>query len=352
MFLFDPLDLRDVRLRNRIAVSPMCQYSARDGVPQPWHQVHLGSRAVGGAGLVIAEATAIEPRGRISPADTGLWNDAQVEAWAPIAAFVGAQGAVAGVQLAHAGRKASTASPWLGGGTVAPDDGGWTPCAPSALAFDEGAPMPEALDADGIAAVVAAFRDAARRALAAGFRLVEIHAAHGYLLHQFLSPLSNRRDDTWGGGFDGRTRLLFEVVAAVRAVWPERLPLLLRLSATDWADGGWDIEQSIALSRRLGAAGVDLVDVSSGGLVPHATVPIAPGYQVPFAARIRREAGIATSAVGLITAPKQAEAILAEGHADLVMLARELLRDPYWPRRAAQELGVTIPVPPQYQRAW
>lgn len=354
MNLFEPLKLRGLSLRNRIAVSPMCMYSCVDGRVNDWHLVHLGSRAVGGAGLVLAEATAVSPEGRISPADAGLYREEHVAAWAPVTAFIRAQGAVAGVQLAHAGRKASTAAPWQGGRPVGPEAGGWSPLlAPSAVAFNEASQTPQALDLAGIEALKASFVQAAQRALAAGFELVELHAAHGYLLHQFLSPLSNRREDQYGGSFDNRTRLLREIVGAVRAVWPERLPLLVRLSATDWADtGGWEIEQSIALARQLAALGVDLIDVSSGGMLARATIPVAPGFQVPFAARIRREAGIATAAVGLITDPAQAQAIVEAGEADLVLLARELLRDPYWPYHAAKALGQTLAVPPQYQRAW
>jgi len=350
--LFDPLELRGVRLRNRIAVSPMCEYSAVEGVPQTWHLVHLGSRAVGGAGLVIAEATAVEAIGRISPADTGIWNDAQAIAWSSIVDFVATQGAVPGIQLAHAGRKASTEIPWVGHGRVDPADGGWTPVAPSALAYSPDYPTPDALDDEGIAVVIDAFRMAARRAVDCGFRVIEIHAAHGYLLHQFLSPLSNHRKDAWGGSFGNRIRLARAVVAAVRSVIPENLPLLVRISATDWVDGGWDLEQSIALSGLLKGDGADLIDVSSGGLSPDQKIALGPGYQVPFAARIRREAGIATGAVGLITEPTQAEAVIERGEADLVLLARELLRDPYWPRRAARELGAAINVPQQYGRAW
>ena len=350
--LFSPLQQRSVAFRNRLVVSPMCQYSASDGVPDDWHLVHLGSRAVGGAAAVIAEATAVAPEGRISPGDTGIWNDAQANAWARIAAFVEAQGAVAGIQLAHAGRKASTHAPWLGRGEVAVQAGGWIPVAPSALAFDADQAPPQALDRAGIDKVIADFASAARRSLAAGFRLLEVHAAHGYLLHQFLSPLSNLREDDYGGSFENRARLLHEVLAAVRREWPQDLPLWVRVSATDWADGGWDIEQSVALSRQLSGHGVDLVDVSSGGLVPNVQIPLAPGYQVPFAARIRREAGIPTGAVGLITDAQQAEALVASGQADMVLLARELLRDPYFPQRAAKQLGATMPVPVQYQRAW
>ena len=350
--LFQPLAQRGLTLRNRIAVAPMCQYSARDGVPDHWHLVHLGSRAVGGAAAVLAEATAVSAEGRISPQDTGLWNEAQLAAWQPIAAFVAAHGAVPGVQLAHAGRKASTQRPWEGGGPLAAAQGAWTTLAPSAVPFDDGWHVPQALDAAGLRQVVADFRAAAQRALAAGFQLIELHGAHGYLLHQFLSPLSNRRDDDYGGSFRNRTRLLREVAAAVREVWPERLPLWLRISATDWADGGWTVEESVELARQVKPLGVDLVDVSSGGLVPHAKIPLGPGYQVPFAARVRREAGIATSAVGLITTPAQAERIVADGAADVVSIARESLRDPYFPRRAAHELGASIDAPVQYQRAW
>lgn len=350
--LFQPMTLRELTLRNRIIVSPMCQYSAFDGVPQTWHLVHLGSRAVGGAALVIAEATAVEARGRISPEDTGLWNDVQAQAWAPIAQFIREQGAVAGIQLAHAGRKAGTYAPWSGSGSVPLGAGGWIPVGPSALAFDADHATPHALALNEIAAVVTAFRDAAQRALACGFEVVEIHGAHGYLLHEFMSPLSNQRSDAYGGSFENRIRLTGEVVAAVREIWPERLPLLLRISATDWVEGGWDIEQSIELARVLKPAGVDLVDVSTGGLMPNVHIPLAPGYQVPFAARIRREAGMPTAAVGMVTDPAQADAIVRQGHADMVMLARELLRDPYWPRRAALALGAQIAAPPQYARAW
>ena len=352
MKLFEPIQQRSLSLRNRIVVSPMCQYSATDGLPDHWHLVHLGSRAVGGAGAVIAEATAVSAQGRISPGDTGLWNEAQLAAWQPIVAFIAAQGAVPGVQLAHAGRKASAQRPWEGGGALAAAQGAWTTVAPSAVPFDAGWHVPLALDAAGIRQVLADFRAAAQRALVAGFKLVELHAAHGYLLHQFLSPLSNRREDAYGGSYENRTRLVREVVAAVREVWPEELPLWLRISATDWAEGGWDVEQSVQLSRDMKALGVDLVDVSSGGLVPHVRIPLGPGYQVPFAAQVRHETGMATGAVGLITEAKQAEAIVANGEADVVLIARESLRDPYFPRRAAQELGASLPAPAQYQRAW
>ena len=352
MHVFTPLQQRAVQLRNRIVVSPMCQYSAQAGLPDDWHLVHLGARAVGGAGVVMTEATAVVPEGRISPADTGIWNDAQQQAWARIAAFIAAQGAVPAMQLAHAGRKASTASPWQGGKALDDGAGGWTPLAPSALAYAADYRLPRALDEAEIAAIPQQFAAAARRADAAGFDLVEIHAAHGYLLHQFLSPLSNRRSDGYGGSFENRTRLLREVVQATRAAWPQDKPLWLRISATDWVAEGWDIEQSIALCRVLRDEGVDLVDVSSGGLDPRQQIEVVPGYQVGFAARIRHEAGIATGAVGLISTAAQAETILASAQADVVLLARELLRDPYFPRRAARELGVAPPVPRQYARAW
>ena len=356
MNLFDPLAQRTLTLRNRLLVSPMCEYSAVDGVPGDWHLVHLGSRAVGGAGAVIAEATAVSAQGRISAQDTGLWNQAQVEAWLPITRFIKTHGAVAGVQLAHAGRKASTLRPWDGNGPIPAGQGDWPVVAPSAVPFDAGWNMPHALDEAGIRAVIANFRDAARRSLEAGFELIELHAAHGYLLHQFLSPLSNRRDDRYGGSFENRSRLTREVIAAVREAWPDELPLWLRISATDWApEGGprgWDIEQSVQLARMVKPLGVDLIDVSSGGLLPRVKIPLGPGYQVPFAARVKREADIPTGAVGLITEPEQAAAIISNGEADVVLMARESLRDPYFPRRAAEQLGVSIDAPAQYQRAW
>ena len=349
--LFTPFEQRCVTLRNRVVVSPMCQYSCAEGVANDWHLVHLGSRAAGGAGAVIVEASAVTPEGRISPADCGLWNDAQAAALRPVAAFVKAHGAVPGIQLAHAGRKASTAAPWLGGKPLGSDAGGWRPVAPSPLRFSGGYAEPHELTPAEIATVTGSFVASTGRALAAGFEIVELHMAHGYLLHQFLSPLSNRRADEYGGDLEGRMRFPLEVARAVRAAWPEALPLWVRISATDWAEGGWDLAQSIALARRLAALGVDLVDCSSGGLVPHAHVPLAPGYQVPFAAAIRREASVATGAVGLITEPAQAEQILAAGDADVVLLARALLRDPYWPLHAARELGVEAPWPDQYLRA-
>jgi 2,4-dienoyl-CoA reductase-like NADH-dependent reductase (Old Yellow Enzyme family) len=352
MMLLDPIKLGALELRNRIVVSPMCQYSSPDGVPTDWHLVHLGSRAVGGAGLVFTEASSVSPEGRISPDDAGIWNDAQAGAWSRIVAFIRGQGAVAGVQLAHAGRKASTDAPWRGGGPLDAGHGGWTPVAPSAIPFDEGYPVPAALDAAGIAKVVADFRAAAQRASAAGFDVIELHGAHGYLLHQFLSPLSNTRTDQYGGALENRARLLREVIAAVREAWPAPKPLWVRLSATDWAEGGWDIDECVQLARMLRNDGVDVIDVSSGGSVPHPKVPAGPGYQVPFASRIRREAGIATATVGLITDARQAEDILQRGDADLVEMARELLRDPYFPRRAAKELDAAIRAPEQYERAW
>ncbi|MDB5987415.1 MAG: NADH:flavin oxidoreductase/NADH oxidase [Nevskia sp.] len=353
--LFEALQLRALRLRNRVVVSPMCQYSADDGFPTHWHLVHLGSRAIGGAGLVIVEATAVSADGRISPGDAGIYHDAHVEAWAPIARFISAAGAIADMQLAHAGRKASTDLPWKGGQSLSPQQGGWRPIvAPSAIAFDERSIEPHALSIDGIRAIVADFRNSAQRARDAGFELIELHGAHGYLLHEFLSPLSNYRDDQYGGSFDNRTRFLREVVGAVREVWPERLPLFVRISATDWAEAGgaWDIEQSVELARQLKPLGVDLIDVSSGGSLPRVKIPVGPGFQVPFAARIRREANIATGAVGVITEPAQAAQIVQDGEADLVLLAREFLRDPYWTYHAARKLGIDLPVPQQYQRAW
>jgi 2,4-dienoyl-CoA reductase-like NADH-dependent reductase (Old Yellow Enzyme family) len=352
MHLFEPLALGGVTLRNRIVVSPMCQYSSNEGHPTPWHLVHLGSRAVGGAGLVITEATAVEARGRISPADSGIWLDSQAEAWAPIAQFIAEQGAVPAMQLAHAGRKASTAAPWEGRKGLSVEEGGWRPVfAPSALAFDDGYPMPEAMTTGDIDGVVSAFAAAAERAVGAGFQLLEIHAAHGYLLHEFLSPLSNRREDEYGGPFENRIRFLRRVIDAVRASVPEEVPLLLRISATDWAEGGWDLEQSCALVEALNGAGISLVDVSSGGNVANAKVPVGPGYQTSFAAEIRRRTGAPTGAVGMITSPEQADHIVRTGQADLVFLARELLRDPYWPRRAARALRIKVEGPVQYARA-
>ncbi|MBM3908522.1 MAG: NADH:flavin oxidoreductase/NADH oxidase [Gemmatimonadetes bacterium] len=350
--LFDSLTLRGVTLRNRIGMSPMCQYSATSGQANSWHVVHYGSRAIGGAGLVIVEATAVTPQGRISPHDLGLWNDTQVEPLARIVRFVEEHGAVAGVQLAHAGRKGSTRPPWQGGLTASPADGGWEDViAPSALPFAEGHLVPQALDEAGIRATVRAFADAARRARSAGMQFVELHAAHGYLMHQFLSPLSNQRTDQYGGSFENRVRFVREVARAVRAAWPDKLPLFARLSATDWTEGGWDVGQTVELARLLKDDGVDLIDCSSGGNVAGARILTGPGYQVPFAEEVRRRAGMATAAVGQITDPMQADEIVSGGKADVVLLARELLRDPYWPLHAAQQLQHPTPWPAQYLRA-
>lgn len=350
--LFEPFKLRGVLFQNRIVVSPMCQYSSRDGFADDWHFVHLGSRGVGGAGLVFTEATAVLPEGRISPQDLGLWNDAQIEPLRRITRFVLGQGSAAGIQLAHAGRKASTYRPWDGQGVVPESEGGWRKVvAPSALRFAEGYPLPDALTEEGIREVIDGFAGAARRAREAGFCVAEIHAAHGYLLHEFLSPFSNRRQDRYGGSFENRTRLLRETAAAVRAVWPESFPLFVRISATDWKEGGWDLEQSVELARQLQPMGVDLFDCSSGGNLPDVKIPAGPGYQVPFAEQIRRESGMPAGAVGLITSPAQADQIVRTGQADLVLIARESLRDPYWPLHAARALGASISWPAQYLRA-
>jgi 2,4-dienoyl-CoA reductase-like NADH-dependent reductase (Old Yellow Enzyme family) len=349
--LFSPLQLRSLRLRNRIAVPPMCQYSATDGIPADWHLAHYGALAAGGAGAIVLEATSVVPEGRISPGDLGLWSDAHVAPLARIARFVTAQGAAAGVQLAHAGRKACNAPPWKGSTPIAPGAGGWQVVGPAGEAWAEGYPVPRALDEAGIAAVIEAFRMAARRALEAGFQFVEIHGAHGYLVHQFLSPLVNTRTDRWGGTFENRTRLALEVTRAVRAEWPADLPMWVRLSATDWAEGGWDADQTVALARLLRDAGVDLVDVSTGGVVPWQKPQVAPGYQVAFAERVRKEAGVLSGAVGLITEPGQADAIVRDGRADVVLLGRELLREPHWPLRAARALGADTEWPRQYLRA-
>ena len=344
--------LREVRLRNRIIVSPMCEYSSVDGFANDWHVIHLGSRAVGGAGLVFTEATAVVPEGRISPQDLGLYRDEHVHMLERITRFVHEQGAVAGTQLAHAGRKASTGRPWENDGPVAVEDGGWRPVfAPSPLAFSPGSIVPQEMTHAEIREAVAAFARATERALAAGFRAIEIHGAHGYLIHSFLSPISNVRTDGYGGSFENRTRFLREVISAVRKSWPERLPLFVRISSTDWVEGGWTVDDSVELARVIHPLGVDVIDCSSGGTVPNASIPIGPGYQVPFAERIRREAEIPTAAVGLITEPNQADAIIRDGKADLVVLARQLLRDPYWPMHAAQALGVDVPWPSQYLRA-
>jgi 2,4-dienoyl-CoA reductase-like NADH-dependent reductase (Old Yellow Enzyme family) len=349
--LFEPLVLRSVRLANRIGVSPMCQYSSEDGFANDWHFVHLSTRAVGGAGLVFTEAAAVVPEGRISPQDLGVWSEQHFEPLERITRFIHQQGSVAGIQLAHAGRKASTFRPWSGHGEVKPQDGGWQTVAPSGEAFADNYPKPRELTADEIANLQDAFALAARRAYEAGFRVIEVHAAHGYLFHDFLSPLSNHRADQYGGSFDNRTRFLRDSVAVVRRTLPDRCPLFVRISSTDWVEGGWDIEQSVELAKHLKALGADVIDCSSGGNVRDAKIPVGTGYQTPFAARIRRDAGIATAAVGLITGAAQADHIVQSGQADLVLLARELLRSPYWPLEAARELGFDASWPSQYLRA-
>lgn len=349
--LFSTYCLRSILFRNRIFVSPMCQYSSLKGLPTDWHLVHLGSRAVGGAGLVMAEATAVSPEGRISPDDSGIWSDAHAEAFAPIARFIREQGAVAGIQLAHAGRKGSCTLPWLGGGPLGIEQCGWQPLAPSAVPFAAGHPVPRALTLAEMDTVEAQFRDAAHRAVAAGFQVIELHMAHGYLLHEFLSPLVNHREDSYGGSMENRLRFPLRVAHTVREAWPAELPMFVRISATDWVEGGWDINQSVILSARLKEIGVDLIDCSSGFAVPDEPVPFGPGFQVPFAARVRKEAGIASGAVGLITEPAQAEQIVATGQADVVFLARQMLRDPYWPLHAARVLHVDVAWPNQYVRA-
>lgn len=349
--LFSRFKLRGLEFKNRIFVSPMCQYSAHDGMADTWHMVHLGSRAVGGAGLVMVEATAVVPEGRISPHDMGIWSDRHAEALAPIARFIREQGAAPGIQLAHAGRKGSTDAPWFSRGPLVLENGGWQVVAPSAVPFSPGSPQPSVLSVAEMDGIVAAFAAAAKRGLAAGFEVVEIHMAHGYLLHEFLSPLSNRRNDTYGGSLENRARFPLRVAQAVREVWPQNLPFFVRISATDWVEGGWDLAQSLQLCLWLKEAGVDLIDCSSGGLTPDAKIPAGPGFQTPFAAAIRQELGIAVGAVGLITAPEQAEQIVATGSADAVFLARELLRDPYWPLHAAKILGTEVQWPVQYERA-
>jgi 2,4-dienoyl-CoA reductase-like NADH-dependent reductase (Old Yellow Enzyme family) len=351
--LFEPFTLRGITLRNRIGVSPMCQYSYPDGFSNDWQLIHLGARASGGVGLVIAEATAVEARGRITPDDVGIWTDAQIEPIARVVHFIRSQGAVAGIQIAHAGRKASTLRPWDGGGAIPQDDPRyWPVIGASPLAFAQGYQVPHELSIDEIHCVQASFVAAAKRALEAGFEWLEIHGAHGYLIHSFYSPLANQRTDEYGGSFENRIRFLIETTRAVRNVWPERLPLTVRLSCTDWLADGWAVEDSVALAGRLKEEGVDLIDCSSGGNAPKAPVPLGPGYQVPLAESVRVGAGIATAAVGLITAPVQADEIIRNGRADIVLLGRELLRDPHWPLHAAQALKQTPPVPPQYLRAF
>jgi len=350
--LFDSLKIRDLTFPNRVFVSPMCEYSSTDGFANDWHLVHLGSRAVGGAGLVLTEATAVLPEARISPQDLGIWKDDHIEFLSRLTRFIHDQGSIPGMQLAHAGRKASTWRPWDGSGAIPASAGGWEKVvAPSTVPFADNYPMPQALPIDGIQEVVNAFTAAAQRAWQAGFRVIEIHAAHGYLLHEFLSPLSNQRTDSYGGSFENRIRIVCETVAAVRKVWPEHAPLFVRISSTDWIDGGWDIQQSVELARKLKPLGVDLIDCSSGGNAAQAKIPVGPAYQTPFAEQIRREANILTGAVGMITTPTQAEGIISDGKADAVIMAREFLRDPYWPLRAARELGRPMSWPVQYLRA-
>jgi len=349
--LFSPITFKSVTLKNRIVVSPMCEYSSVDGFANEWHLVHLGSRAVGGAGLIITEATAVSPEGRISPDDLGIWKNAHLDKLKSIVSFIHKHGSVAGMQLAHAGRKASAPAPWKGNRQLTSEEGGWQTVAPSAIPFKENERVPEALTASGIEKVVADFKAAAQRALSAGFKLIEIHAAHGYLIHEFLSPLSNQRTDEYGGSFENRIRLLLQITEAIQSVWPKDLPLFVRISATDWAPGGWNEDEAVQLAMVLKDKGVDLIDCSSGGLVATQQIPVGPGYQVPFAEKIKREAGISTGAVGMITTAQQAESILTKGEADLIIMARELLRDPYFPLHAARQLGADIAWPDQYLRA-
>jgi len=349
--LFSPIKIKSLEIKNRMTVSPMCMYSSEDGFSNNWHLVHLGSRAVGGAGLILTEAASISPEGRITPQDMGIWKDEHMEGLAEIVEFVEAQGTAIGIQLAHAGRKASCAAPWEGGERVLPENGGWIPVGPSALAFNENDAPPIELDKAGIHKVISDFVAATKRAHKTGFKVVEIHAAHGYLLHEFLSPLSNKRTDEYGGSFENRSRLMLQVAKEVRKVWPEELPLFFRISATDWVDGGWNLDESVKLSQLLKEEGVDLIDCSSGGLVPDAKIPAEKGYQVGFAERIKKEVNILTGAVGLITEPNQAEEILENGKADLILMAREFLRTPYFPMEAANELDIDLKWPNQYARA-
>ena len=349
--LFSPLTVRSVTFPNRIVVSPMCQYSSVDGFANDWHLVHLGSRAVGGAGAVVIEATAVSPEGRISHGDMGLWKDEHIEFMKRIAAFIHSQGSIAGIQLAHAGRKASHHAPWLGGESLRPEEMAWQTLGPSAISFKEGTPVPREMEIEDIELVKVQFRSAALRALKAGFKLIEVHAAHGYLLHEFLSPFSNVREDAYGGSFENRTRLLLEVIDHIRSVWPEELPLFVRISVTEWVEGGWTTEDSIALSKIVKQHGVDLVDCSTGGNISGVKIPLVPLYQVPYAEKIKKESGILSGAVGLITTPEEAESIIRDGKADLVVMARELLRDPYFPLHAAKKLGFDITWPNQYLRA-
>ncbi len=349
--LFSGLKIKELELKNRIAVSPMCQYTSENGMPNDWHLVHLGSRAAGGAALVMTEATAVSPEGRITPDDAGIWSDEHAEAYKRITAFIISQNSVPGIQLAHAGRKASTYSPWKGNGEVKNKNGGWQTIAPSPVPFAENYPLPKEMNADDIRELISHFKNAAARSITAGFRIIELHFAHGYLIHEFLSPISNQRKDEYGGSFENRIRLALEIAEAVRKVIPESTPLFVRISASDWIENGWDIDQSVQLAKRLKDLGVDLIDCSSGGNVSGARIPLGPGYQVPFAERIKREADILTGTVGLITSPVQAETIIRTGQADLVLLARELLRDPYWPLHAAKRLNTDVKWPDQYLRA-
>ncbi len=350
--LFSPIRFREIEIRNRIVVSPMCEYSSEDGFANDWHFVHLGSRAVGGAGLVFTEAAAVEDRGRISLQDLGIYKDGHIDELARINRFIKAHGSAPGIQLAHAGRKASTRRPWDGRGTFPIEEGGWTPIAPSGLPFSEAYPTPRAMVDEDFGIVLESFRQATVRSLAAGFEVIELHAAHGYLIHEFLSPISNKRTDRYGGSLENRSRLLMQVVDSIRSEWPERLPLFVRISASEWAEGGFDLDEAVEVCKMLRESGVDLIDCSSGGNVPNPKIEEGPGYQTPFAERIRKEVGIPTGAVGMITSPEQAEHILRSEQADLIVIARELLRDPYWPRRAAKALKAEIVAPIQYQRAW
>lgn len=349
--LFQPLQIRSVKFKNRIGVSPMCMYSSKDGFANNWHLVHLGTRATGGAGLIISEAAAVSPEARITPDDLGIWKDEHAEKLKEITAFLETQGSVPGIQLAHAGRKASTTSPWKGGKIISKEEGGWQPVAPSAIPFYEENPAPAELDSAGIEKVISDFKEASKRALLAGYKVVEIHAAHGYLLHEFLSPLSNKRLDRYGGSFENRSRLLLEVTGAVREEWPENLPLFVRISATDWAEGGWNEEESVQLAKLLKEAEVDVIDCSSGGLVPNVNIPIEKKYQVPFSEKIKQEAGMMSAAVGMITTAQEAEQVLQNEQADIILLGREMLRNPYFPLEAAAELGAEVDWPNQYLRA-
>ena len=350
--LFFSLKIRSIELKNRIAVSPMCQYSSANGFPNDWHLVHLGSRAVGGAGLIFTEATAVSPEGRISPDDAGIWNDDQANAYKRITSFIKSQNSVPGIQLAHAGRKASTYSPWKGSGKVVVENGGWQTIAPSAIPFADNFPHPKEMDDNDIKLVIDQFNEAALRSIEAGFKVIELHFAHGYLVHEFCSPISNQRTDKYGGSLENRCRLAIEITKSVREVIPDGTPLFVRISSTDWVEGGWDIDQSVQLTKWLKEVGVDLIDCSSGGNVPNAKIPASPGYQIPFAEKIKNEVGILTGGVGLITTAEQAEEIISSGRADIVLLAREMLRDPYWALHSAKKLNVDLTDwPNQYLRA-